>query len=181
MCTTDQWRIAQRPLAEFSYELKKKYNQTFGTSYESFMNLYDLGEVQLSSVFENLLVATRNRLNKPTRKVAGDRYDFVRVDSIGRETPLGDMKTGVLQKDDSVSIKRRYVIGSVENKLGKIYIVGWNWITNKPNFFCIPPDEFDKHPKAGYKIPVNPRTGERSGGWYNDNCAYNTWEDMCIA
>jgi len=51
MCTTDQWRIAQRPLAEFSYELKKKYNQTFGTSYESFMNFYDLGEVQLSSVF----------------------------------------------------------------------------------------------------------------------------------
>jgi hypothetical protein len=178
MCTTDQWRIAQRPLAEFSYELKKKYNQTFGISYESFMNLYDLGEVQLSSVFENLLVATRNKLGKPTRKVAGDRYDFVRVDNLGRETPLGDFKTTVLQKDYD---KRRFVISSVEKKLGKIYNVSWNWMTNRPNFFCIPPDKYGCHPKAGYKIMVHPETGERTGGWYNDNCSYDTWEEMCIA
>jgi hypothetical protein len=181
MCTTDQWRIAQRPLAEYAYSLKMKYNQTFDTSHKAFMNLYELGEVQLSSVFENLFVATRNHYGRPTRKVAGNRYDFVRVDSLGRETPLGDMKTGVLQKDDSICTKRRYVIAGVENKIGKIYIAGWNWITNKPNFFCIPPDDNGNHPKSGYKIMVHPITGERTGGWYNDNCAYNTWEEMCVA
>ena len=181
MCTTDQWRIAQRPLAEYAYSLKEKYNQTFGISYDAFMNLYELGEVQLSSVFENLLVATRNHHGRLTRKVAGDRYDFVRVDSLGRETPLGDMKTGVLQKDDSIRTKRRYVIAGVENKIGKIYIIGWNWITKKPNFFCIPPNSNGGHPKSGYKIIVHPITGERTGGWYNDNCAYDTWESMCVA
>jgi len=178
MCTTDQWRIAQRPLAEYAYSLKEQYGQSFGINRESFMNLYDLGEVQLSSVFENLLVTTRNKLGKPTRKVAGDRYDFVRVDSKGRETPIGDFKTNVLQKDGT---KRRFVISSVENKLGKIYIVAWNWITNKPVFFCIPPDQFGNHPKRGYKIMVHPQTGERTGGWYNDNCAYDTWEEMAVA
>jgi hypothetical protein len=120
MCTTDQWRIAQRPLAEYAYGLKQQYNMTLGQTREQFLAAYELGEVQLSSVYENLLVATRNRHGHPTRKVAGDRYDFVRVDTMGRETPLGDMKTGVLQKDDSVSTRRRYVIASVENKLGKM-------------------------------------------------------------
>jgi hypothetical protein len=28
---------------------------------------------------------------------------------------------------------------------------------------------------------VHPITGERTGGWYNDNCAYDTWESMCVA
>jgi hypothetical protein len=180
MSTTDQWRIAQRPLADYAYSLKEKYNQTFGISREAFIELYELGEVQLSSVFENLFVATRNKLGKPTRKVAGDRYDFVRIDRMNRATPLGDMKTTVLQKDDTRYTARRYVVASVEKKVGKIYIVGWNWMTNNPNFFCIPPDIGGGHPKAGYKIPVNPTTGERSGGWYNDNCAYRTWEDMCV-
>ena len=178
MCTTDQWRIAQRPLAEYAYGLKQQYNMTLGQTKEQFLAAYELGEVQLSSVYENLLVATRNRHGHPTRKVAGDRYDFVRVDSRGRETPLGDFKTTVLQKDYN---KRRFVIGSVENKLGKIYNVSWNWMTNKPNFFCIPPDEYGCHPKAGYKIMVHPETGERTRGWYNDNCAYDTWESMCVA
>jgi hypothetical protein len=162
MCTTDQWREAQRPLADYAYTLKEKYKQTFGISRAEFLALYDLGEVQLSSVFENLLVKTRNDLGLKTRKVAGDRYDFVRVDSLGRETPIGDMKTGVLQKDGD---KRRFVIASVEKKLGKIYIVTWNWMTKKPNFFCIPPDQFGGHPKAGYKIMVHPVTGERTGGY----------------
>ena len=181
MCTTDQWRIAQRPLAEYAYGLKQQYNMTLGQTREQFLAAYELGEVQLSSVYENLLVATRNRHGHPTRKVAGDRYDFVRVDTMGRETPLGDMKTGVLQKDDSVSTRRRYVIASVENKLGKIYIIGWNWITNKPNFFCIPPNRGGGHPKAGYKIPVHPYSGERAGGQYNDYYAHDTWESMCVA
>ena len=178
MSTTDQWRIAQRPLAEYAYSLKEKYNRTLGQTREQFMTMYELGEVQLSSVFENLLVDTRNQLGKPTRKVAGDRYDFVRVDTMGRETPLGDFKTTVLQKDYD---KRRFVVASVENKLGKIYIAAWNWLTNKPVFFCIPPDNYGNHPKAGYKIMVHPQTGERTGGKYNDNYAHDTWESMCVA
>lgn len=175
MCTTDQWRIAQRPLAEYAYTLKQKYDQTFGISRDEFLALYEMGEVQLSSVFENLLVRTRNELGLRTKKVAGDRYDFVRIDKLGRETPLGDMKTGVLQKNGEF---RRFVIDGVANKIGKIYIVTWNWLNKKPNFFCIPPDQLGEHPARGYKIPVHPITGERTGGWYNDNCAYDTWEQM---
>lgn len=177
MCTTDVWRNAQRPLANYAYSLKEKYGQDFGMTKEQFLKLYDLGEVQLSSVFENLLVETRNRLGKPTRKVAGDRYDFVRVDSLGRETPLGDMKTGVLQKDGT---KRRFVIGGVAGKEGKIYICAWNWMTDKPNFFCIPPNTWGNHPDRGYKIMVHPETGERTKGYYNLCCAYNTWEEMAV-
>lgn len=174
MSTTDICLSVQRPLAEFAYTLKKKYKQTNGLSFKKFMTLYDLGEIQLSTVFENLFVVTRNKLGKPTRKDSADGYDFVKVFT-NRVRVLGDMKTGVLKKD---GYKRRYVIASVENKIGNIYIVGWNWMTNKPNFFAIPPDEFGGHPKAGYKIPVCPKTGDRTSGWYNDNCAYDTWEEM---
>jgi hypothetical protein len=178
MSTTDTWRIAQRPLAEFAYELKQRYGLALSTSKVDFMIQYDMGEIQLSSVFENLFVATRNQLGKPTRKVATNGYDFVRVDKLGRETPIGDFKTTVLQKDADT---RRFVVAKVKNKIGKIYVAAWNWITNKPVFFCIPPDDNGNHPKAGYKIMVHPKTGERTGGWYNNHCAYETWEDMCIA
>jgi hypothetical protein len=166
-------------LADYAYSLKEQYNQTHGMTREQFLNLYDIGEIQLSSVFENLLVETRNKLGKKTRKVAGDRYDFVRIDSLGRETPIGDMKTGVLQKDGPRI--RRFVINSVAGKKGKIYICAWNWMTGKPNFFCIPPDKWGLHPQRGYKIMVHPETGERTGGYYNLCCAHDSWESMAVA
>lgn len=174
MATTDQWIVAQRPLAEHAWTLREKYNLNRNVSKQAFMSWYDLGEIQLSTVYENLFVATRNALGKPTLKESGNRYDFVRKNP-KRNTPLGDMKTGVLQKDGR---SRRFVIGSVENKIGNIYIVGWNWMTEQVNYFAIPPDDYKCHPKAGYKIPVCPETGKRTGGWYNDNCAYDTWEEM---
>jgi hypothetical protein len=177
MSTTDQALLAQRPLAEYAYTLKKKYNQTLGISRKTFMGLYDMGEIQVSTLFENLLVQTRNSLGYPTRKTSVNQYDFVSVDSQGREVPLGDMKTCVLQKNGD---KRRFVISHVQNKIGKIYIVGWNWITQTPNFFCIPPDVDYSHPKYGFKIMVHPTTGERTGGWYNSH-AYDTWEKMVVA
>jgi len=179
MSTTDINRIATRPLAEYAYGLKEKYDQTFGLRKKTFMQLFDMGEIQLSSVYENLLVATRNAHHRPTEKVSVDKYDVVRVDSMGRRTPLGDMKTTTLQKNGD---KRRFVVSNVKNKIGKIYVIGWNTMTNEPNFFCLPPDEIQgTHPHAGYKIPVNPKTGKRTKGWYNDNYAYDTWEEMCLA
>lgn len=174
MATTDQAISAQRNLAEFAYSLKKKYNVTHGISKRKFMELYDLGEIELSTVFENLFVSTRNALGLPTKKVSVDRYDFVKVFP-NQERILGDMKTTTLCKNGS---KRRFVVQGVENKIGKIYVTAWNWMTSEVNFFVIPPDNFDSHPKAGYKIPVCPETGKRTGGWYNNNCAYNTWEEM---
>jgi hypothetical protein len=177
MCTTDAWRIAQKPLAVYAYSLKEKYNQTFGLTQSQFLEIYDSGEIQLSSVFENLFVITRNRAGLRTEKVSVDRYDFVRVDTLDRKTPLGDFKTTVLQKDGE---KRRFVISSVQNKQGKIYAVCWNWITNQPNFFVIPPRN-KPHPKRGCKILVHPESGQRTNGYYNEECAKNSWEDMCLA
>ena len=173
MATTDQAIEAQRNLAEFAYSLKKTYKVTNGLSKKKFMELYDQGEVQLSTVFENLFVTTRN-LGKPTKKVSVDQYDFVKVFPTQTRI-LGDMKTSTLLKNGD---QRRFVIPSVENKIGIIYVAGWNWMTNKVNFFAIPPDDFGSHPKRGYKIPVCPKTGTRTRGWYNDNCAYDTWEEM---
>jgi len=177
MATTDQTIDAQRPLAEYAYSLKKKYNVTHGISKKKFMMLYDLGEVELSTVWENLFVTVRNKLGMPTRKESGDNYDFVKVFPTQTRV-LGDMKTTVLQKDGD---KRRFVVAGVENKIGIIYIVCWNWMTKQVNFFAIPPDDNGNHPKCGYKIPVCPKTGERTGGWYNDNCACESFEELVKA
>lgn len=176
MATTDITLEAHRPLASFAWDLRQKYSLNRGVNKQEFMTWYDLGEIELSTVYENLFVATRNKLGKSTLKESAHGYDFVKVFSTQKRI-LGDMKTGVLQKDGD---KRRFVIGNVENKIGNIYAIGWNWMTEKPNFFCIPPDKFDGHPKCGYKIPVCPSTGKRTGGWYNDNCAYDTWEQMVM-
>lgn len=167
MATTDQMRIVQRPLAEYAFELKVKYGMKLGQSKAEFLNAYDLGEVQLSSVFENLLVATRNKLGKPIEKVSEEGRDF---------SNNADMKTGVLCKNGPY---RRYVIGKVVNKIGTIYFVGWNWMTNEVNFFAIPRPK-EGHPRRGIKIPVNPETGHRTNGKYN-RCAYDTWEEMVMA
>jgi len=166
MATTDQWRIAQRPLAEFAYDLKVKYKMTLGQSKKNFLIAYDLGEVQLSTVFENLFVATRNKLGTPTEKISEDGRDFDND---------GDMKTGVLFKD---GYKRRFVISSVMGKIGTVYFVGWNWITNEVNFFAIPRPK-KGFPKSGIKIMVNPITGERTGGKYNAY-AHDSWESMAM-
>ena len=195
MATTDNMCAVQRPLAEFAWTLKVKYGLTLGVTREQFMNQYDAQEVQLSSVFENIFVAVRGALGKPVTRVSADGYDF---------SNLGDMKTGVLQKDGD---SRRFVIKSVSNKLGTIYFVGWNWITEKPCFFAIPSSSYEQyesktikkkvkgkwqtytekvriplsetfHPRAGYKILVHPITGERTGGYYNLRCAYDSFEDM---
>lgn len=174
MAATDQCIDAQRPLAELAWSLREKYNLNRGMNKKEFLTWYNLGEIQLSTVYENLFVATRNKLGKPTLKESSDRYDFVKLFPTQRRI-LGDMKTTVLQKDGN---KRRYVVQSVENKIGNIYVVGWNWLTEHPNFFAIPPDDSKSHPKCGYKIPVCPESGRRTGGWYNNNCAYDTWEEM---
>jgi hypothetical protein len=174
MATTEVCIIAQRPLAELAWSLRKKYNLNRGMSRKEFMTWYNLGEVELSTVWENLFVSTRNKLGKPTLKESGDNYDFVKVFPTQTRI-LGDMKTSVLRKDRD---RRRFVVDSVQNKVGIIYVVAWNWMTDEPNYFAIPPDEFGEHPKAGYKIPVCKNTGKRASGWYNNNCAYDTWEEM---
>jgi len=177
MSTCDRMNTAQRPLAEYAWKLKKKYKCTNNLTQKQFIAMYDAGEIQLSGVYENLFVTVRNVLGLPTKKVSGDGYDFVTIER-NKDTILGDMKTTVLLKDGD---NRRFVISSVKNKQGTVYTIGWNWLTNKPNFFAIPPNELGEHPAAGIKIPVDPVTGERAGGWYNKNCAYDTWEDLCKA
>lgn len=174
MATTDRTIEAQRALAEHAWELREKYSLNHGMSKQKFMSWYNLGEIQLSTVWENLFVRTRNVLGKPTRKESADCYDFVKVFPTQTRI-LGDMKITVLQKD---GYYRRFVISGVKNKIGNIYAVGWNWLTDKPNYFAIPPDDYGEHPACGYKILVCPETGRRTGGWYNDNCAYDTWEEM---
>jgi hypothetical protein len=174
MATTDKMCKAQRPLAEFAYDLKKRYNITNGQSKRSFMTMYDAGEIQLSSVFENLFVVARNNIGLSTKKVSGDNYDFVKIVR-KKKIPLGDMKTTVLRKDGK---NRRFCIPAVSKKIGYIYAVGWNWMTNEVNFFALPDKKTVGHPPAGYKIPVCPKTGSRTGGKYNDNNAYDSWDEM---
>ena len=172
MATTDYTCIVQRELAEFAYDLKVKYNETDGLSKESFLKIYDKGEIELSTVFENLIVAVRNSLGIPTQKVSEACRD---IDN------NADVKIGILKKDGDC---RRFVISGVHNKIGTIYFVGWNWITAKPVFFAIQ-RRFDAdgmlkpHPVRGIKIMVHPITGERTRGIYNDLYAHDTFESMC--
>lgn len=163
MATTDQMRNAQRPLAEYAYTLKEQYGMTLGQTRAQFMTMYDLSEVQLSGVYENLFVEARKKIGLPLTKISEDSRDF---------SNNGDMKTTVLLKDGD---KRRFVVSSVSGKIGHIYVVAWNWMTNEVNFFAIPP--FGGFPSQGIKIPVCPQTGCRTGGWYNRH-AYNTFEEM---
>lgn len=165
MATTDYEIIVQRSLAEFAYELKEKYNLTYGQTYREFMHMYDQGEITLSTVFENLFVEVSKTLGKDIEKVSENCRDF---------SNNGDMKIGTLKKN---GYQLRYVIESVANKIGTIYFVGWNWMTNKPEFHAIPKHIYGS-PARGIKIIRCPNTGKPTGGKYN-RYRYNSFEEMC--
>lgn len=164
MATTDYEIQAQRELALFSYELKVKYNLTYGQTKEEYLYMYDAGEITLSTVFENLFVVAAKNLGKDIEKVSEDCRDF---------SNNGDMKIGVLKKD---GYKRRYVISNVANKIGTIYFVGWNWITKLPEFHAIPRDVHN-NVGCGIKIMRHPDTGSVTSGKYNFYIK-STFEEM---
>ena len=179
MATTHAAIQAHRETALFAYKLKSKYKITNGIKQDQWMKMYDSGEIEISSVFENLVVHIRNLNGKPTVKVLEDTHDFASINGAGGLVPLGDLKVASLKKN---GYQRRYVISKTHNKEGNIYTICWNWMTNKPAFFVIPPHDYDghPHPKQGYKIMCCPDTGKRTGGYYNDNCHYETFEEMCL-
>lgn len=164
MATTDYQIEIQRPLAEYAYELKKYYKDTKGISKRSFMLTYNAGELELSTIYENLFVLGANKVGKPIQKVSEDCRDF---------DNNGDMKIGVLKKD---GVFRRYVISNVENKIGTIYFVGWNWIRNKIEFHAIPKLSVT-FPKAGIKIMRCKETGNVTSGIYN-SFYHPTWDEF---
>ena len=180
MATTDHELIVQRPLAEFAYDLKAKYNQTHGMNKADFMAYYDTGEIQLSSVYENLFVTVNNALGGDATKTSDDHRDF---------SNNGDMKIGNLKVDDTKgNYYTRYQIKNVYKKLGVIYFVGNNWIKNKihgkpmPDFYAFPNTAYATiTTKVGsISIPRCPITGERRGGKYNFY-SYPTFEEMVMA
>jgi hypothetical protein len=167
MATTDHEINCQRDLAEFAYDKKEEYGVTHGLTKDAFMNLYDEGEITLSTVFENLFVVINNAQGGKIKKVSEDSRDF---------SNNGDMKIGILKKN---GYQRRFVISSVANKLGTIYFVGWNWIENKPNFYAIPKKVYGA-PKQGIKIMRCPKSGKITKGKYNA-CSFDTFEEMSLA
>jgi hypothetical protein len=167
MATTDYEIESQRKLADFSYNLKEKYNHTHGQNRKEFLNMYDYGEITLSTVFENLFVAVANAKGRQIDKISEDGRDF---------TNNGDMKIGILKKD---GYQRRYVIDNVANKIGTIYFVGWNWMTNKPEFHAIPKHVYG-YPARGIKIPRCPYSGDVTGGKYNYYLK-DSFEELALA
>lgn len=167
MATTDYEIESQRKLAGYAYDLKEKYNLTHGQTRKEFLNMYDYGEITLSTVFENLFVAVANAKGKQIDKISEDGRDF---------TNNGDMKIGILKKDGG---KRRYVINNVANKIGTIYFVGWNWMTNKPEFHAIPKHVYGC-PSQGIKIPRCPYSGDVTGGKYNYYLK-DSFEELALA
>ncbi len=167
MATTDYEIESQRKLADFAYNLKEKYNHTHGQTRKEFLNMYDYGEITLSTVFENLFVAVANAKGRQIDKISEDGRDF---------TNNGDMKIGILKKD---GYQRRYVIDNVANKIGTIYFVGWNWMTNKPEFHAIPKHVYG-YPRRGIKIPRCPYSGDVTGGKYNYYLK-DSFEELALA
>ena len=94
--TTDRMIDAQRALAELAWQLNKEVRSN-KLSKRLWMEMYNVGEIQLSSVFENLFVKTRNWMNLKTERASVDGYDFVKVCG-NKRIPLGDMKTTTLQR-----------------------------------------------------------------------------------
>lgn len=167
MATTDYEIQAQRNLANFSYDLKVKYNLTYGQTREEYLHMYDMGEITLSTVFENLFVAAAKKLGKDVEKVSEDCRDF---------SNDGDMKIGVLKKN---GYQRRYVVSNVSNKVGTIYFVGWNWITETPEFHAIP-QHVHNNVAQGIKIMRHPDTGSVTTGKYN-YYVKSTFEEMVLS
>jgi len=167
MATTDYEIESQRKLADFAYDLKEKYNLTYGQTRKEFLNMYDHGEITLSTVFENLFVAAANAMGRQIDKVSEDGRDF---------TNNGDMKIGILKKNGD---KRRYVVSNVANKIGTIYFVGWNWMKNRPEFHAIPKRVYG-YPAQGIKIPRCPQSGAVTGGKYNDYFK-DSFEELALA
>lgn len=150
--TTDRMIDAQRALAELAWQLNKEIRSN-KLSKRVWMEMYNVGEIQLSSVFENLFVKTRNWMNLKTERASVDGYDFVKVCG-GKRIPLGDMKTTTLQKDGQY---RRYMVHNIKNKVGILYVVGYNNIRDDFDYFAIPVEEL---PKVQCSIGVDPQTGE---------------------
>jgi hypothetical protein len=167
MATTDYEIAAQRDLANFSYDLKVEYNLTYGQTRQEYLYMYDMGEITLSTVFENLIVAAAKKLGIDIKKVSEDCRDF---------SNNADAKIGVLKKD---GYKRRYVISNVANKVGTIYFIGWNWIAKKPEFHAIPWN-VHRNVAQGIKICRNPVTGAVTSGKYNQ-CVKSTFEEMVLS
>lgn len=172
--TTDRSVESHRRMADLAYDLKRTYSQTFGLSRQKFLQLYELGEVQLSTVFENLFVAARNHLGRPTVKVSVDQYDFMTIDPLGRRRPLGDMKTSTVQKH-SRNKNWSYRIANIKNKLGVIFIVGYDKNHDIFHYFAIP--DWVKKPEI-LEIPVDIETGtpSKSSKYSVFQCA--SFEDM---
>jgi hypothetical protein len=160
-------------MAKYAWSLKEKYRQTYGMTKVQFMKIYNLGEIQLSSVFENLLPATRNRFGKPTEKCSVDGYDFVKIES-DKPKPLGDMKTCTAYKN-GYSLK--FAIRNAHNKQGYLYVVGYNPMNDKVYFFAIPPTV--KRPKTILAITVCPKTGVITSNKYG-KYQVNSWEEMAL-
>jgi len=166
MSTSNTMNDAQRPLAELAWDLKRDVRRN-KLSKRLWMEMYDEGEIQLSSVYENLFVQTRNTMRLRTERVSVDGYDFVKICG-HKKIPLGDMKTTVLQRDGKY---RRYWITGIKNKQGILYVVGYNKIRGDFDYFAIPVEEL---PAKYLSIGVNPETGEvfkdnKYGKyWYSD-------------
>lgn len=163
MATTDYEVVAHRPLAILAYNLHIHY-KIETVSQDMWLRMYDKGEIQLSTVYENLFCHIRTLLGKPTHKVSENHRDF---------SNDGDFKIGILKKD---GMYRRFVISNVANKIGTIYFVGWNWLNNTPAYYAIP--RLENFPACGIKILVDSDTGEyKSVGKYNLH-RYPTFEEM---
>jgi len=163
MATTDQEIEVQIPLAHFAYDLKKKYNQTFGITKSQFVRQYLAGEITLSTVFENLFVTVANAQGNKVKKVSEDARDF---------SNNGDMKIGVLKRDGHI---RRYVISNVANKIGTIFFVGYNDLTKSPEFFKVPKSVYGS-PSRGIKIT---RGDTATGRGKYHLCQVSTFEELC--
>ena len=173
MSTCNTMTDAQRPLAEFAWGLKERYRQTHGLTKKQFIKLYDLGEIALSSVFENLLPATRNRHGKLTEKVSVDGYDFVKLDG-NRPVPLGDMKTCTGYKN---GYSWKFAIKNAHDKKGYLYVVGYNPVNNQVYFFAIPPSV--PRPKTTLSITFCPKTGDITSKKYG-RYQVGSWEEMSL-
>lgn len=164
MSTSDVMNNAQRPLAEHAFDLKRQYKETFGLTKPQFMRLYDAGEVQLSSVLENLLVAARNQHGLKTERASAQGYDFVKIRN-RKKIPLGDMKTCTLLKYRN---RYRYCVRNVHGKQGTIYAVGYNIVTQEFNYFAIPPTV--EKPRSMIVVSCN-RQGKVTGRYGQYECA----------
>ena len=166
MATKDSDIELHRPLAKFLWPMMVQYKTNGAMTENVYWYWYDQGNHQLSSLFENLVVAVRNAHGKPTIKTSVSYQDFDNT---------ADHKYSTVQHN---GVYFRIFVRSTKKKIGTIYVTAYNKISDKIHHFAIPYSEHRGN-LTNISIVVDTTTGEVTSKKYK-KYEYASFEEAVL-